>query len=353
MNRLLHAAAAGLMACCTASAAAAGWNLTMADGKRVAIVGDGAADPSTQVLERRNPDGSLDRQFGESGRVLISLGAASPGPRAIRIDEAGRLLIVGAALGQQGLAVPAALRLLPDGRLDLGWGVQGRSLVPNAGADAYGTDLLPLPDNSLLVLGQIESNTGEQATLWRLSSNGVADESFGQSGMMRATGIETSQGLALQLDDDGAALIGLQTLQQGLPWLEVHRWQPGQGLPQRVAYQPMPVDWQGPVTLARRGGAWQWFDASQPITSGGVPLVAVAATAVWAVSAVHSATQPSGSNAASEGGAAWNPFSPAAAADTTSDAGSGSTASQPLWLALAGLALAALVGLGWWRWRHR
>lgn len=353
MNLLVRAAATGLMACGTVVATAAGWNLTLPDGKRVAIVADGAADLSTQVLERRNPDGSLDRQFGGSGRVLISLGASSPGPRSIRIDGAGRLLIVGAALGQQGLAVPAALRLLPDGRLDLGWGVQGRSLVPPAGADAYGADLLPLPDDSLLVLGQIESSTGEQAALWRLGSNGVADNSFGQNGMMRATGIETSQGLALQLDDDGAALIGLQTLQQGLPWLEVHRWQPGQGVPQRVAHQPMPAEWQGPLTLARRGGAWQWFDASQPITSGGVPLVAVAATAVWAPLAVNTRTQAPGDNGASEGGAAWNPFSPAAAADATVDAGTGPAASQPLWLALAALVIAALAGLGWWRWRRR
>ncbi len=341
------------MACGAAVAAAAGWNLTLPDGRRVAIVADGSADPSTQVLERRNADGSLDRQFGEAGRVLISLGADSPGPRSIRTDGAGRLLVVGAALGPLGLPVPAALRFSADGRLDLGWGTQGRSLVLSPGAAAYGADLLALPDGSLLVLGQIEGDSGEQAALWRLASNGTADSGFGQDGTMRATGLEASEPLALQLDDDGAALIAVQTLQQGQSWLEVHRWQAGQDQPQRVAYQPMPTDWQGPVTLARRGGTWQWFDGSQPITSGGVPLVAVAATAVWGKAAAQGVGPGSPSQAnASEGGAAFNPFSPAVAADA-SLAATGAAPIEPGWLVLAGSALVALAGLGWWGWRRR
>ena len=306
-------------------------------------------DPFTQILERRNPDGSLDRQFGEAGRVVISLGTDSTAPRSVRVDSAGRLLVVGSAPGAQGPVVPAALRFLANGRLDTGWGVQGRSLAASTGADAFGADLLPLPDDSLLVLGQIDGDTGEQAALWRLGSSGAADGSFGRNGVMRATGIEASQGLALQLDDDGAALIALQTLQHGMAWLEVHRWQPGQDQPLRVAYQPMPPEWQGPVTLARRGGAWQWFDASQPITSGGVPLVAVAATSAWARQARPVAVDDAAmATLASEGGAAWNPFSPAT---TATGASASPAALQVPWPALAVSALAALAGLGWWRWR--
>ena len=354
MNWAARSVAVGLMACGAAVAAAAGWSHTLADGRRVFIIADGATDPFTQTLERRLPDGSLDRQFGNAGRVVISLGADSPGPRAVRADNAGRLLVVGAAMGLQGRAVPASLRFLPDGRIDLSWGIQGRSLIPSPGAEAFGADLLALPGDGVLVLGQIEGEAAEQAALWRLGSNGAVDSSFGQAGVMRATGLESSQPLALQLDDDGAALIALQTVQQGLPWLEVHRWQVGQDQPQRVAHQPMPADWQGPATLARRGGAWQWFDASQGVSSGGVPLVAVAATAVWNKGALQApglgvATQAN----ATEGSAAWNPFSPAAVADATVVA-TGSTAADKLpWVALALFALAALAGLGWWRWRRK
>ena len=353
MNWVARSVAAGAMACGAALAVAAGWSLRLADGRQIAIVADGTAGDNAQWLERRNPDGSLDRQFGNAGRVVFSLGADSPGPRSVRLDNSGRVLVVGAAIGMEGHSVPASLRFLPDGRIDLSWGLQGRSLIPSPDAQAYGADVLALPDGSALVLGQIEGEAVERAALWRLGGDGAADSGFGAAGVMRANGLETSEALALQLDDDGAALIAVQTFQQGLPWLEVHRWQIGQDQPQRVAHQPMPPDWQGPATLARRGGTWQWFDASQAAGSGGVPLAAVAATAVWT-----KGTGPgAGANAAAqanptEGSAAWNPFSTEPGAVPAAPAISPSLPELG-WLALALAILAALAGWGWWRWRHR
>ena len=355
MNRVARLVAAGVLACSAGVAAAAGWSIQLADGRQVSIVADSAAGEGAQFLERRLPDGVLDRQFGNAGRVVFSLGADSPGPRSVRADSGGRLLVVGAAMGLQDRAVPASLRFLPDGRIDLSWGVQGRSLVPSPGADAVGIDLLPLPDGTVLMLGQIEGESAEQAALWLLGSNGVVDGSFGQGGVLRASGLEMSEGLALQLDDDGAALVAVMTAQQGMGWLEVHRWQAGTGLPLRVARQPMPVDWQGPATLARRGGAWQWFDASQPVTNGGIPLVAVAAASVWSNAASPMAGNSTVLQAsASEGGAAWNPFSNQASADTGAAVAVAAETDgfEPPWAGLAVTALAALVGLGWWRRRR-
>ena len=349
MKRLLRAAASAALACGAAVAAAAGWNLTLPDGRRVAIVIDAAADPPTHTLERHHPDGSLDRQFGVSGRVPISLGAGSPGPRSIRSDSSGRLLVVGAALAADGRSIPGLLRLLPDGKLDLSWGVQGRALLSAASDNAVGVDALPLPDGTVLVLGQAEGAAAEQAALWLLGSNGSVDVAFGVDGILRATALEFSDGLALQLDDDGAALVAVQTAQQGVPWLEVHRWQVGQDQPLRVARQPMPADWQGPVTLARRGGMWQWFDASQPVSNGGVPLVAVAATAAWRIGAApEGGARAAPQNNPSEGGAAWNPFSVGAPTPTLAEPSAETY--EPPWTALAVVAFLALAGWAWWRW---
>ena len=353
MTRTLRSVALGLLACGAAFSATAGWSVRLADGRQVSIVADGTVGDSAQVLERRNADGSLDRQFGQNGRVVMSLGADSPGPQSIRLDANGRLLVVGAALGLEGHPVPASLRFLPDGRIDASWGIQGRSLIPSPKAHAHAADALALPDGSVLVLGQIDSTTAEQAALWRLAGNGRVDAEFGSAGVMRASGLETSEPLALQLDDDGAALIAVQTLQQGRPWLEVHRWQAGLDQPQRVAYQPMPSNWAGPATLARRGGMWQWFDASQTVTSGGLPLVAVAATSAWSGTVgMPAAANPAVQSAPTEGGAVFNPFS--TDARTASSAVSALDPNVVLsWAALVALSFAALLGFGWWRWRKK
>jgi len=89
------------------------------------------------------------------------------------------------------------------------------------------------------------------------------------------------------------------------------------------------------------------------MNSGGVPLVAVAATTVWGKNVVAAATlSPATATIDSEGGAAWNPFSPAETVVTT-QIGDAAVTPQLPWPALALGALVALAGLGWWRWRRR
>ncbi len=352
MNGAARALAAALLAC-AAGVAAAGWSFRLADGRQVAILPDSAAGDSAHILERRNPDGSLDQQFGVDGRVIFSLGADSPGPRSVRIDKNGRLLVVGAAMGAANREVPASLRFLSNGKIDLTWGIQGRSLLPSPVQQAHGADILQLPDESVLVLGQLEGPVSEQAALWRMTSRGVLDPSFGTAGMQRATGLEASEALGLQLDDDGAVLIAVQSVRQGLAWLEVHRLPPGVDLPQRVALQPRPANWRGPVTLARTSGTWQWFDASQASTKGGVALVGVAATTVWSHAEAKAAVAPPVAPAIStDGGAAWNPFAKPTEAEAPPAAdGTGATLGSA-WLGWLLLGIATLLGMGWWRWRR-
>ncbi|MDH5538568.1 MAG: hypothetical protein OEY03_04115 [Rhizobacter sp.] len=334
-------------------ASATSWWVALEDGRQMTIVNDGVKSDEL-FLERRNPDGSPDLLFGRSGRVRFSMGAENPMPRAIRADRQGRLLVTGSAMGPGRRPVPATLRFLPDGRADAGWGEQGRSLAPSPGGDAFAADLLPMPDDSVLLLGQIDAAPAEQVALWHLRPDGSIDTAFGQNGLLTGTGLESASGLGLQRDNDGAALIAVQLVSQGMTWLEVHRWQAGLEQPQRIARQPAPRDWQGPITLSRRGGTWQWFDASRPISYGGVPLAAVAAAPVWAQpiaadsppASTGADTQPGNS----PGHAAFNPFS----VDSSSNTGlSDPLAAGAPWLMLVLGSLLALFGVAWWQLRKR
>jgi len=337
------------------TSASAGWSVHMADGREMAIVNNGIL-PGNQQLERRNPDGSPDLLFGRNGRVSLGFAQGDLGATSIRLDAQGRLLVAGSAMAPGDRAVPTSLRFLPDGRPDTSWGNQGRSMLPSPGTDAYATDVLPMDGELALMLGHVDADPTEQVALWLLRGDGSPVTGFGQGGVMRASGLEGARGLGLQRDNDGAALIALQIPAQGIDWLEVHRWQPGLEQPQRIARQPAPREWMGAITLGRRGGTWQWYDASLPSTAGGVPqggvaLAAVAATAVW------SQASPQPPNVApvedrpdaSPGHAAFNPF----AVDSHSNAPADLLSAGFTWALIALGSLGALGVLAWWQFGRR
>jgi hypothetical protein len=350
MRGWLQAGWAVLLCGASTMAAASSWSVALEDGRDMAIVKDGTR-PDELFLERRNPDGSPDLLFGHAGRVPFGKGAGKIAPRAIRADRQGRLLVAGSATGASDRSVPAALRFLPDGRIDAAWGEQGRSLAPSPGGDGFAVDLLPMPDDSVLLLGQIDAEPAGEVVLWHVRPDGHVDTAFGKGGLLRATGLEAASGLGLQRDNDGAALIAVQLDSQGISWLEVHRWQPGLDQPQRIARQPAPSDWQGPFRLARRGGTWQWFDASRPIIHGGVPLAAVAAAAAWALPEVVPGPASAADEAqagVSPGHAGYNPFS--------NGTGGSTGLFEPLavgtpWLILVLGSFVALLGFALWRLR--
>ena len=317
--------------------------LQQADGKLLAVIDDGTVGPYQQQLERRNPDGSLDLRFGRGGHVAFSLGAQSVGPRALRVDPRGRLLVVGAAFGADDRSAPATARFLPDGRLDTGWGLQGHGLAPSPDGDALGLDVLGMADDSVLLLGEVESRAGKQIALWRLRSDGSADPGFGQGGVWVVSGLDGAQALTLQRGDDGAALIAMQVPAMGTHWLEVHRWQPGLNELELIARQPVPREWRGPATLDRADGTLQWFDACG---AAGLPLVMT----TLAAGADGPASEGNASAAASPGNAGFNPFT---VDNSSSVRGSALSGDILQWLGWACGLLATVLAAAWWRFFKR
>jgi predicted flap endonuclease-1-like 5' DNA nuclease len=294
MLRVARWAAAVMTCAATASAVAGDLWLQLADGKAVAVIDDGTAGPYQQVIERRNADGSLDLKFGLGGRQVFSLGEESLGPQAVRVDPQGRLLVVGTAFGRGDHSAPATMRFLPDGRPDTTWGRQGRTLAPAQQNDAQGLDAVTLRDNSVLLLGQVDGGAEPRIALWLLRSDGVVGALPGTKGALLPPSFVDAHPLGLQSDADGAALIAVLSKSGATSWLELHRWQPDQIEPQLIARQVPPSSWRGPVSLVRRGGAWQWVDGG---TSAAIPIERL-------VAAVED-----GSIELAPGHAGFNPFS--------------------------------------------
>ncbi|HWE34482.1 MAG TPA: hypothetical protein VG410_13405, partial [Solirubrobacteraceae bacterium] len=168
------------------------------DGK---IVLGGTAELSYPrfAVVRLNPDGTLDRSFGDGGVVTLSEPGAAWG-MGLRKD--GSIVLAGTStagvggglydlLTSVGLGGVArhllagaqymAAALTPDGRLDPGFGQNG-VVQFGIGTEALCTALAVQPDGGVVLAGSAFTTTGVSATV-QLLPDGSLDHSFGVGGI--------------------------------------------------------------------------------------------------------------------------------------------------------------------------
>jgi uncharacterized delta-60 repeat protein len=187
-------------------------------------------------LIRLDPDGSLDTSFGGDGRVIV---AGSTG-----LDEAynviqqadGKLVAVGRGVNGNDTDI-ALIRLLPDGELDRGFGLDGRVFVPVGSARDIGYSIVQQSDGKLVVAGSSEVSAGRFGTaLVRLNLDGSLDRTFGPQTVTPTLGgtVAYTEGAAAIRLDSSVAIFDTQLAALG----------GGNG------------DYSGTsLTLARQGGA--------------------------------------------------------------------------------------------------
>jgi uncharacterized delta-60 repeat protein len=179
--------------------------LTQPDGK-ILVAGPGNANGST-VLERYNPDGSLDASFGTGGVASLVL---NPTELTMTVDAAGRILVAGDTgdyfFGDVKFAVQ---RLNADGTRDASFGNNGQSTVSFTGSSsvaAIATD----SQGRIVLAGYAYAyehlNLTEDFALARLQPNGSLDASFGAGGKVAMNfdggfGAEFATGLAIDASD--------------------------------------------------------------------------------------------------------------------------------------------------------
>ncbi|MEU7298059.1 calcium-binding protein [Streptomyces exfoliatus] len=168
------------------------------DGKIVSVgyIGNTAFDIG---VARYNTDGSLDTTFSGDGMVTADFGGTEFG-NAVAVQPDGK--IVAAGSGGAGFA---ALRYLPDGTPDAGFGTGGRTSVnaPGDGGIAYA---MALQQNGKIVLaGRADDPNSSEANdfgLTRLHPNGTVDTGFGGDGFV-VTGFndfDEARGVLVQPD---------------------------------------------------------------------------------------------------------------------------------------------------------
>jgi len=135
-------------------------------------------------VARLMPDGTPDLSFGNDG-VLINPGGRFGVAQDISVDSLGRIIVSGTLVKQEERSVEAAfiLRLNADGTPDLNFGEAG--FFTSAHREA--ADILITPDDSILVTGGLGKpadveNMSAGTSVWKLTSAGTLDLTFGEGG---------------------------------------------------------------------------------------------------------------------------------------------------------------------------
>ncbi len=161
-----------------------GYGVTVQPSGAIAVVGE--VDPgkgvSNPAIARLDPDGSLDRSFGDHGRAVVRVPDGIRGfdsPWRVVSQPNGRLAMAGwADRGESGYKT-LAMRLRSDGSLDPSFSHDGAAIIDADGVDNYAYGLAK--DGAKLVMGVHTSSS--DAAFVRLDGDGSRDSTFGGDGV--------------------------------------------------------------------------------------------------------------------------------------------------------------------------
>ena len=186
-------------------------NAILLDAKdRIVVAGKSAnsAGNSDMAIWRFNTDGSLDTTFNNSGFVVHNSAAggnSDDAASAIAIDLHGRIVVVGTSRNIAGNTDLVIWRLSSDGAIDASFGANG-IVVHNsaAGGNADDTGRAVTVDSldRILVAGSSRNSAGNtDMVIWRFNPNGTFDTTFEGEGFVVHNSAAGGNG-----DDAGSAI---------------------------------------------------------------------------------------------------------------------------------------------------
>jgi uncharacterized delta-60 repeat protein len=173
---------------------------TQSDGKVIAVgrEGDISTGSSRAVIERFNPDGSVDSTFGNNGMIVAAAGA-NEAYYGVVMQDASHFLVAGTTGGDFLIA-----RYTIQGTLDQSFGSAGRTIIDFGTNTDAARSIAIAPDGMIVVAG----DSGGNFAFARLNSNGQLDSNFAQNGrQLFGVGDGSSNGLgAVVVRPDGSII---------------------------------------------------------------------------------------------------------------------------------------------------
>ncbi|HUM45693.1 MAG TPA: T9SS type A sorting domain-containing protein [Chitinophagales bacterium] len=148
------------------------------DGK-IVFGGSSLLAGNASALVRLLANGTPDPDFGSGGVVITDSYVST----SLLIQEDGKILSGGYSSGGQG-SVPAIVRYLADGDLDLSFGNNGFAIPSLPSFSATASAIALQPDKKILLAGSIYTLSAPEACmLMRFDENGNVDNTFGDDGL--------------------------------------------------------------------------------------------------------------------------------------------------------------------------
>ncbi len=158
-------------------------SLIQEDGKLI-LWGHTSPGPKTDfAVIRLNIDGTLDDSFGDKGIVITPFSDGNEYAYSVVLQPDGKIVGVGYSESDVDQLL-AVVRYHPDGSLDNSFGTNGQA--SHFVGDSYDNPNAATiqSDGKIVVTGTTSGDSGDDATLVRLLSNGSLDNTFGDNGIV-------------------------------------------------------------------------------------------------------------------------------------------------------------------------
>ena len=163
------------------------------------------------ALLRYNPDGTLDNTFNNSGVVITPIGNGYDEIWSIGMQtvDVGTEKIVAAGFSSNGTDFDFTVaRYNLDGELDNTFGINGIVKTPIGDLNDYGRSLAIQPDGKIVVVGSAENGTNNDFAAVRYNLNGSLDLTFGKNGITTIpNGTSNSTPFSVKIQRDGKILV--------------------------------------------------------------------------------------------------------------------------------------------------
>ena len=155
------------------------------DGKIIVVgyTNNGSNNYYDFVLTRHNSDGSIDTSFGNSGKVVSAIGDSSDQAYDVAIQSDGKIVVTGKVHDWDGTDY-GLVRYNSDGTLDSNFGNSGKARISFdtggiSSSSTYARNLGIQSDGKIVIAG---TKYEDNFALARYNSDGTLDTSFGDEG---------------------------------------------------------------------------------------------------------------------------------------------------------------------------